>query len=61
MNIAPVVGGAALLIPLGVFFVYTVVGSLLMLVAIIAVYIYNGATTFDIIEITNRSGDEVEC
>ena len=34
------------------FFVYTVVGSLLMLIAIIAVYIYNGATTFNIIEIT---------
>jgi NADH-quinone oxidoreductase subunit M len=36
------------------FFVYTVVGSLLMLVAIIALYIYNGATSFDIIEITNN-------
>ncbi|NBO64090.1 MAG: NADH-quinone oxidoreductase subunit M [Acidobacteria bacterium] len=36
------------------FFVYTVVGSLLMLVAIIAVYIYNGATTFNIIEITGN-------
>lgn len=36
------------------FFVYTVVGSLLMLVAIIAVYYYNGANTFDILEITNN-------
>jgi NADH-quinone oxidoreductase subunit M len=36
------------------FFVYTVVGSLLMLVAIIAVYFYNGGTTFDILEITNN-------
>jgi NADH-quinone oxidoreductase subunit M len=36
------------------FFVYTVVGSLLMLIAIIAVYIYNGATTFDIVEITSN-------
>jgi NADH-quinone oxidoreductase subunit M len=36
------------------FFVYTVVGSLLMLIAIIAVYIYNGATTFNIIEITGN-------
>jgi len=40
------------------FFLYTVVGSLLMLVAIIAVYFYNaqaaGAYSFDIVEITNR-------
>ena len=36
------------------FFIYTVVGSLLMLVAIIAVYIYNGGTTFDIVEITSN-------
>ena len=36
------------------FFIYTMVGSLLMLVAIIAVYLYNGGTTFDIIEITNN-------
>jgi NADH-quinone oxidoreductase subunit M len=36
------------------FFIYTVVGSLLMLVAIIAVYYYNGGTTFDIVEITNN-------
>ncbi|MCG3159148.1 MAG: NADH-quinone oxidoreductase subunit M [Acidobacteria bacterium] len=35
------------------FFVYTVVGSLLMLVAIIAVYQYCGGT-FDIVEITSR-------
>ncbi|MBX3279363.1 MAG: NADH-quinone oxidoreductase subunit M [Acidobacteria bacterium] len=34
------------------FFLYTVVGSLLMLVAIIALYFLNGATSFDIIEIT---------
>jgi NADH-quinone oxidoreductase subunit M len=36
------------------FFIYTVVGSLLMLVAIIAVYQYAGGTTFDIIEITRK-------
>lgn len=36
------------------FVIYTVVGSLLMLVAIIAIYFYNGGTTFDIIEITNN-------
>ncbi|MGE0130258.1 MAG: NADH-quinone oxidoreductase subunit M [Blastocatellales bacterium] len=36
------------------FFVYTVVGSLLMLVAIIAVYFYNGGNTFDIVEITSN-------
>jgi NADH-quinone oxidoreductase subunit M len=36
------------------FFVYTVVGSLLMLVAIIAIYFYNGGTTFDIVEITSN-------
>lgn len=36
------------------FFIYTVVGSLLMLVAIIAVYYINGGTTFDIVEITNN-------
>lgn len=36
------------------FFVYTVVGSLLMLVAIIAVYYYNGGTTFDIAEIASN-------
>jgi NADH-quinone oxidoreductase subunit M len=38
------------------FFIYTVVGSLLMLVAIIAVYYLNGGTTFDIVEITNTFG-----
>src|SRR5215470_8885850 len=36
------------------FFIYTVVGSLLMLVAIIAVYYINGGTTFDIVEITRN-------
>ncbi len=36
------------------FVIYTVVGSLLMLIAIIAVYFYNGGNTFDIIEITNN-------
>ncbi|MFN0121716.1 MAG: NADH-quinone oxidoreductase subunit M [Blastocatellia bacterium] len=36
------------------FFIYTVVGSLLMLVAIIAVYQYAGGDTFDIVEITRR-------
>ncbi len=36
------------------FFIYTVVGSLLMLLAIIAVYIYNGGMSFDIVEITNN-------
>jgi NADH-quinone oxidoreductase subunit M len=36
------------------FFVYTVVGSLLMLVAIIAVYYLNGGTTFDVIEIAQN-------
>ncbi|MFN7948915.1 MAG: NADH-quinone oxidoreductase subunit M [Blastocatellia bacterium] len=36
------------------FFIYTVVGSLLMLVAIIAVHLYTGGNSFDIIEITNR-------
>ena len=36
------------------FFLYTVVGSLLMLVAIIALYFLNGGTTFDIVEITNN-------
>jgi NADH-quinone oxidoreductase subunit M len=36
------------------FFIYTVVGSLLMLVAIIAVYQYAGGTTFDIAEITSK-------
>jgi NADH-quinone oxidoreductase subunit M len=36
------------------FVIYTVVGSLLMLVAIIAVYFYTGGNTFDIVEITNR-------
>ncbi len=36
------------------FFIYTVVGSLLMLVAIIAVFFYNGGTTFDIVEITSN-------
>lgn len=36
------------------FVIYTVVGSLLMLVAIIAVYFYNGGNSFDIVEITNR-------
>jgi NADH-quinone oxidoreductase subunit M len=36
------------------FFVYTVVGSLLMLVAIIAVYYINGGTTFDIVQITQN-------
>lgn len=36
------------------FFIYTVVGSLLMLVAILALYFLNGATTFDVIEIANN-------
>ncbi|HEY6402206.1 MAG TPA: NADH-quinone oxidoreductase subunit M [Blastocatellia bacterium] len=40
------------------FFLYTVVGSLLMLVALIAVYFYNaqaaGAHSFDIVEITSN-------
>ncbi|MGH9840244.1 MAG: complex I subunit 4 family protein, partial [Blastocatellia bacterium] len=36
------------------FFVYTVVGSLLMLVAIIAIYFYDGGTTFNIVEITQN-------
>jgi NADH-quinone oxidoreductase subunit M len=36
------------------FVLYTVVGSLLMLIAIIAIYFYNGGTTFDIVEITNN-------
>jgi NADH-quinone oxidoreductase subunit M len=40
------------------FFIYTVVGSLLMLVALIAVYFYNaqaaGAYSFDIVEITSN-------
>jgi NADH-quinone oxidoreductase subunit M len=36
------------------FFLYTVVGSLLMLIGIIAVYIYAGGDTFDITEITRR-------
>ncbi len=44
------------------FFIYTVVGSLLMLVALIAVYFYNakatGTYSFDIVEITkNLSGN----
>lgn len=36
------------------FVVYTVVGSLLMLAAIIALYYLNGGTTFDIVEITRN-------
>jgi NADH-quinone oxidoreductase subunit M len=36
------------------FFIYTVVGSLLMLVAIIALYFLNGGTTFDVIEIASN-------
>jgi NADH-quinone oxidoreductase subunit M len=36
------------------FFVYTVVGSLLMLAAIIAIYFYNGGNSFDIVEITQN-------
>ncbi|HYE75787.1 MAG TPA: NADH-quinone oxidoreductase subunit M, partial [Blastocatellia bacterium] len=36
------------------FFIFTVVGSLFMLVGIIAVYYYAGADTFDIVEITQR-------
>jgi NADH-quinone oxidoreductase subunit M len=36
------------------FVIYTVVGSLLMLVAIIAVYFYHGGNSFDIVEITNN-------
>ncbi|MBO0723473.1 MAG: NADH-quinone oxidoreductase subunit M, partial [Blastocatellia bacterium] len=39
------------------FFLYTIVGSLLMLIGIIAVYLYagsQGGNTFDIIEITRR-------
>ncbi|HEX4947945.1 MAG TPA: NADH-quinone oxidoreductase subunit M [Blastocatellia bacterium] len=34
------------------FLIFTVVGSLFMLVAIIGVYYYSGATTFDLIEVT---------
>jgi NADH-quinone oxidoreductase subunit M len=36
------------------FVIYTVVGSLFMLIAIIALYFLNGATSFDMIEITNN-------
>lgn len=36
------------------FVIYTVVGSLLMLVAIIALYYLNGSTTFDMVEITRN-------
>lgn len=36
------------------FFIYTMVGSLLMLAAIIALYFYNGATTFDLPQIAAR-------
>lgn len=36
------------------FVVYTVVGSLFMLIAIIALYFLNGASSFDMIEITNN-------
>ena len=36
------------------FVLYTVVGSLLMLVAIIALYYLNGSTTFDLVEITRN-------
>src|SRR5262249_19378361 len=36
------------------FFIYTVVGSLLMLGAIIAIYFYSGGNSFDIVEITNN-------
>ncbi len=36
------------------FVIYTVVGSLFMLMAIIALYFLNGATSFDMIEITNN-------
>ena len=36
------------------FVIYTVVGSLLMLIAIIALYYLNGSTTFDYIEITRN-------
>ncbi len=34
------------------FLIFTVVGSLIMLIGIIGVYYYSGATTFDLIEIT---------
>ena len=36
------------------FFIFTVVGSLFMLVGIIGVYYYSGATTFDLVEITRK-------
>ena len=36
------------------FVIYTVVGSLFMLVAIIALYFLNGATSFDMVEITSN-------
>jgi NADH-quinone oxidoreductase subunit M len=36
------------------FFIFTVVGSLFMLVGIISVYYFAGATTFDIVEITEK-------
>lgn len=36
------------------FLIFTVVGSLFMLVGVIGVYYYAGATTFDLVEITQR-------
>lgn len=36
------------------FIIYTIVGSLLMLVGIIYLYLINGASTFDLVEITRR-------
>jgi NADH-quinone oxidoreductase subunit M len=41
------------------FVIYTVVGSLFMLVAIIALYFLNGATSFDMVEITNNVSNGV--
>jgi NADH-quinone oxidoreductase subunit M len=39
------------------FLIFTVVGSLFMLVAIIGVYYYSGATTFDLVEVTRVLND----
>ena len=36
------------------FFIFTVVGSLFMLIGIIGVFYYSGATTFDLVEITRK-------
>jgi NADH-quinone oxidoreductase subunit M len=41
------------------FVLYTVVGSLFMLLAIIALYFLNGATSFDMVEITNNVSNGV--